>query len=151
MKKNEVLKNLRKNMEESESVNVTNAKYLKRVISIITKSKRMEYNGVSINMSQKGYLNLGCLLERIVFDYLKLEKEDNEHEIKCFVNNTTNILINNDTKVIYILLMSEWYNGLYKVDATLIRNIKLRKKYLFDLIDSKQMKKVASLTGLTKA
>lgn len=146
MTKKEVLKNLRNNYKETE--NTTNAKYIKRVIALIQKSERTDYVGVAISKSQKGNLNMGCLLERVVLDYLCLDKEDNEHEVKCFINNTTNKLVNENVKTCYILLMSENYNGLYQVQAEKIKDKTLRKKYLFNLIKQNEMKKVASLNKL---
>lgn len=146
MTKKEVLKNLKKNLREEE--NITNAKYISKIIRLVSKSKRLEYRGASVSLSQKGNLNFGCLLERIVLDYFHLEREDNNHEIKCYVNNTTNILTNENVKICYVLLISEVHNGLYRVDADLIRNIKLRKKYLISLILNNKMVRVASLNKL---
>lgn len=150
MTKNKVLEMLK--AYQKEETNCTNAKNIKVVMGLVKASKREEYKGASINMNAKKHLNLGCLVERLVLDYFGLEAEDNDHEIKALINNTPNVLDNENVKVCYVALVSESVsNGLYRVEASEIRGKRLGKKEMIKLIKNKKAKKVCALSTMVKA
>lgn len=81
----------------------------------------------AIRPTKYGY-NLGDISECLVLGLLGLKVEDNQHEIKSFILNHWNTLTDTSRKTCYILNTYSKNTGLYKCDASLIRNKTITNK-----------------------
>lgn len=147
MLKNEVIESLesiiKHHKEQEANTKATNVATLKRLVK---KSTIEEYKNVFTN--KQGHANIGYIGEALALKYLGLEKEDNSHEIKTFINNPTNILINEDVTDVYIIVVSKYLNGMYKINADIIRGVRFGIKDLYKNVDS--LVKVCTLMELVK-
>lgn len=83
--------------------------------------------------TQNGVLNKGYIVEDIVLDWKGLEQETRYCEVKFFGNDTPNILVNNDTRLVYIVVAKATCKGAYIIrDMKAIRNQRLTLNYLLE-------------------
>ena len=83
--------------------------------------------------TQNGALNKGYIVENIVLDWKGLEQETRYCEVKFFGNETPNILVNQDTRLVYIVVAKATCKGAYIIrDMKAIRNKRLTLNYLLD-------------------
>lgn len=147
MLKNEVIKSLESiinhHKEQEASTKATNVATLKRLVK---KSNIEEYKNAFTN--KQGHVNIGYVGEALALKYLGLEKEDNSHEIKTFINNPTNVLNNEDVTEVYIIVVSKYLNGFYKINADIIRGVRFGIKDLYKNINN--LVKVCTLAELVK-
>ena len=147
MLKNEVIKSLESiimhHKEQEANTKATNVATLKR---LVRKSNIEEYKNVFTN--KQGHANIGMIGEALALKYLGLEKEDNSHEIKTFINNPTNVLVNEDVTDVYIVVVSKYLNGMYKINADIIRGVRFGIKDLYKNVDN--LVKVCTLMELVK-
>lgn len=145
--KQDILKGLKEKYLHITTQNTTKAQIIENLINFIKTCDIATYNNIKTNDSLKG-LNIGDIGENIVFRYFKIDKENEMHEIKTFIIDTPNILIDKKVKIVYIFMVFNDINGLYKVNASDIYNIRLSKKLVKNLIENQKMVKVASLKQL---
>lgn len=143
--KNQVINNL-KTMIKEES-NITKKKQVNNFLRVVKKSNLDNY---IVRVSSNGYYNIGDIGECLMLQYLGIDKEDNNHEIKTMVKNSPNILVNDNVKVVYLLILSQdskkdkVKNGLYKVNAEEVLNIKITKS----LLNTLNLEKIANFKEL---
>jgi len=102
---------------------ITRAERLKVVKRLVKRAKIEDFKNIT---TSKNGINVGYIMEDIVLNYLGLECEDDMHEIKSLVINKPNILKNKNVKVVYIVIISKYFNGLYRLDnASKILNARL--------------------------
>ena len=123
----------------------TNASYVMKLARYVGALREMDFTKVTKN--NNGHMNLGDIVEKIVLEYLGLESEDNEHEVKAIVVNTPNILKNKSVNTAYIFYMKQKYEGLYRVNAQDILGVRLTKDNFLKL----KREKVATLEEVKKA
>lgn len=145
--KTSVINGLIEKRKHIATQNNTKAQILNNFIELIKTCNIKEYYNIKTNDNLNG-LNIGDVGENIVLHYFNLKRENALHEIKTFIIDTPNILIDKSAQVVYILMTFNALNGLYKVNANDIFNKRLSKKLLNDLIKNNKMVKVASLQQL---
>ena len=90
------------------------------------------YNKIAF--TKNGNVNQGYIMEEILLDWANLQAETPEFEIKFFGNNPPNILINKDTKVVYLVIAKATnYNAYIIRDAQRIANQRLSLKHLQEM------------------
>lgn len=89
-----------------------------RTFEVIELIERCKCNNYHIQRDNKNHINLGYILESLLLDEMQLLKEDEAHEIKSLVNNTPNILINKNVKVVYVIIVKASCKGVYKYKAS---------------------------------
>ena len=128
-------------------------------ISLIKPSKRVKPNLIlqvseelsiedfkNISVSKNG-VNIGNIMENIALAYFGLNEEDEMHEIKSLILNRANILKNENTKIVYFVIISKYKNGLYKLEnAQSILNVSVGIKELRAL----KLEKICELGALIK-
>ena len=83
--------------------------------------------------TQNGVLNKGYIVENIVLDWKGLEQETRYCEVKFFGNETPNILVNAETRLVYIVVAKATCKGAYIIrDMKAIRNKRLTLNYLLE-------------------
>ena len=83
--------------------------------------------------TKNGALNKGYIVEDIVLDWKGLEQESKYCEVKFFGNDTPNILVNNDTRLVYIVVAKATCKGAYIIrNMGAIRNQRLTLEYLLE-------------------
>ena len=65
--------------------------------------------------TKNGALNKGYIVEDIVLDWKGLEQESKYCEVKFFGNDTPNILVNEETRLVYIVVAKATCKGAYTV------------------------------------
>lgn len=145
--KSQVISNLTAMIKEE--TNTTKKKQVNNFLKLVKKSN---LNNYIIRVSKNGYYNLGDIGECLTLQYLGLEREDNNHEIKTMVKNSPNILINDNVKVVYILLLSQdskkdkIKNGLYRLNAEEVLNIKINK----GLLNTLKLERLCSISRVAE-
>ena len=96
--------------------------------------ERVELNTYkNLAHTQNGALNKGYIVENIVLDWKGLEQETRYCEVKFFGNETPNILVNQDTRLVYIVVAKATCKGAYIIrDMKAIRNKRLTLNYLLE-------------------
>lgn len=110
-----------------EKHEVTKERNISILMNLVKKCTLDEYNTI---LTPKGFINLGFIGEALALNYFKLKKEDELHEIKSIINNPAHILENANVQVVYILVINQKLQGLYRVNASLVYNIRLSIEYL---------------------
>jgi hypothetical protein len=129
------------------SNDITRAERLKVVKRLVKRANIEDYKNIT---TSKNGINVGYIMEDLVLNYLGLECEDNMHEIKSLIINTPNILKNDNVKVVYIVIISKYFNGLYRLDnASKILNIRFGINEFREL--KNELVKVCELNDLVKA
>lgn len=86
-----------------------------------------------IAYTKNGNLNKGYIMESLVLDYNSLENETPYCEVKYFGNDTPNVLINNDTRLIYIVVNKRGCKGAFIIrDMKKVRGARLTLEYLLE-------------------
>ena len=81
--------------------------------------------------TKNGALNKGYIVEDIVLDWKGLEQESKYCEVKFFGNDTPNILVNEETRLVYIVVAKATCKGAYIIrNMKAIRNARLTLEYL---------------------
>ena len=145
MKKDTVI-NYLKNMiiHYSNENDLTRATKTKQVLSLVKRGKIEDFKNVSVS---KNGVKIGNIMENIALAYFGLNEEDEMHEIKSLVLNRANILKNENTKIVYFVIMSKYKNGLYKLEnAQSILNVSVGIKELRAL----KLEKICELGALIK-
>lgn len=106
---------------------VTKEKNISILMNLVKKCTLDEYN---TTLTPKGFINLGFIGEALALNYFNLKREDEMHEIKSIINNPAHILENESVQVVYILVINQKLQGLYRVNASLVYNIRLSIEYL---------------------
>lgn len=145
--KTSVINGLIEKREHIATQNNTKAQILNNFIKLVKDCNILEYYNIKTNDNLKG-LNLGDIGENIVLRFFNLKRENEMHEVKTFIIDTPNILIDKSVKVVYILMVFNELNGLFQVNAKDIYNKRLSKKLLNELLKNNKMVKVASLKQL---
>lgn len=145
MKKDVVIEYLKKMIIHYNNENdTTRASKTKQVLSLVKRGKIEDFKNVSIS---KNGVNIGNIMENIALAYFGLNEENETHEIKSLVLNRANILKNENTKIVYFVIMSKYKNGLYKLEnAQSILNVSVGIKELRAL----KLEKVCELGALIK-
>jgi hypothetical protein len=145
MDKKEVLKNIDLMiLHYTNMQDITRVNKLKTFKRLINKSPINEYNA---SISKNGHINMGNIGEKIVLNYLGLEVEDYQHEVKTYILNQAHEIENKNIEVVYFLIMSKYKNGLYKMEnAQQIANKKIGVKEFRTL----PLEKVCELYDLVK-
>ncbi len=87
----------------------------------------------NLALTSKGFLNKGYVVERLVLDYNKKANESAYCEVKYFGNDTPNVLINNDTRLIYIVVNKASLQGAFIIrDMKAVRGQRLTLEYLMN-------------------
>ena len=83
--------------------------------------------------TKNGGLNKGYIVEDIVLDWKGLEQESKYCEVKFFGNDTPNILVNEETRLVYIVVAKATCKGAYIIrDMKAIRNQRLTLDFLLE-------------------
>ena len=145
MQKDIVIQYLKKMVIHYSNENdTTRATKTKQVLSLVKRCKIEDFKNVSIS---KNGVNIGNIMENIALAYFGLNEENEMHEIKSLILNRANILKNENTKVVYFVIMSKYKNGLYKLEnAQSILNVSVGIKELRAL----KLEKVCELSALIK-
>lgn len=144
--KKDIVINYLKNMiiHYSNENDFTRATKTKQVLSLVKRGKIEDFKNVSVS---KNGVNIGNIMENIALAYFGLNEEDEMHEIKSLVLNRANILKNENTKIVYFVIMSKYKNGLYKLEnAQSILNVSVGIKELRAL----KLEKICELGALIK-
>ena len=104
-----------------------------RTYEVIELLERCKCNNYHIQRDNKNHINLGYILESALLDTMSLLKEDETHEIKSLVNNTPNVLKNENVKVVYVVIVKASKKGVYKYDAKDVYNKRLTLNVLNEL------------------
>lgn len=129
-----------------------NATYVERLTTlkrIISKQMANEKTLYSV-YNKQGHINLGLLIEGLALDYLGLEREDENHEVKSFVLNSWNTLTNDSVEWVYVVVVGnsrKIENGFYKVSAN---DIKGKRGNLEVLRNAESLERVCSLSQLVR-
>ena len=106
----------------------------------------------NLAFTSKGGLNKGYVVENLVLDYKGLETESQYCEVKFFGNDTPNVLVNENTRLIYIVVAKATCKGAYIIrDMKAVRNQRLTLEYLTtnNLInENNRCKKLEEYLGL---
>lgn len=87
----------------------------------------------NLALTSKGFLNKGYVVERLVLDYNQKASETPYCEVKYFGNDTPNVLINNDTRLIYIIVNKASLQGAFIIrDMKAVRGQRLTLEYLMN-------------------
>ena len=87
----------------------------------------------NLALTSKGFLNKGYVMERLVLDYNQKASETSYCEVKYFGNDTPNVLINNDTRLIYIVVNKASLQGAFIIrDMKAVRGQRLTLEYLMN-------------------
>jgi len=132
-------------LQAEEEKNKTKKKDLLLFIKFLKKSNLKQF---TTERTEKNNINIGFLCENLILNYLGLESENLENEIKSFVINGWNVLTNKNVSNVYIMICNTsniLKNGLYKIEGSKILN-----KRFTSLKDIKalKMKYIASLTSI---
>lgn len=101
------------------------------VLDMVNNAPLSTYKNLAHNAN--GGLNKGYIVEDIVLDWKGLEQETRYCEVKFFGNETPNILVNELTKVVYIVVAKATCKGAYIIrDMQVIRNHRLTLNYLVE-------------------
>lgn len=144
--KKDIVINYLKNMiiHYNNENDITRATKTKQVLSLVKRGKIEDFKNVSVS---KNGVNIGNIMENIALAYFGLNEEDEMHEIKSLVLNRANILKNENTKIVYFVIMSKYKNGLYKLEnAQSILNVSVGIKELRAL----KLEKICELGALIK-
>lgn len=120
------------------------------VLEMVKTAPLQKYNNLAL--TSKGYLNKGYIIERLVLDYNKKTIESSYCEVKFFGNDTPNVLINNDTRLIYIVVCKATLKGAFIIrDMKAVRGQRLTLEYLLNnnlISENNRCKKLQSYLGL---
>lgn len=105
----------------------------------------MYYN--NIKKGTKTSLNYGDIVENMLLYVKDLECENEKFEIKSLIKSTANILINNNTKWVYVLVLKAENKGIFKVNAEEVRNKRLTGVELFACPSIKPVKYLSKAVG----
>lgn len=84
-------------------------------------------------LTSKGFLNKGYVMERLVLDYNEKASETPYCEVKYFGNDTPNVLVNNETRLIYIVVNKASLQGAFIIrDMKAVRGQRLTLEYLMN-------------------
>lgn len=87
----------------------------------------------NLALTSKGFLNKGYVVERLVLDYNQKASETPYCEVKYFGNDTPNVLVNNDTRLIYIVVNKASLQGAFIIrDMKAVRGQRLTLEYLIN-------------------
>lgn len=87
----------------------------------------------NLALTSKGFLNKGYVMERLVLDYNKKSNETPYCEVKYFGNDTPNVLINDDTMLIYIVVNKASLQGAFIIrNMQAVRGQRLTLEYLMN-------------------
>jgi hypothetical protein len=101
------------------------------VLSMVENATLATYKNLA--HTQNGALNKGYIVEDIVLDWKGLEQETRYCEVKFFGNETPNILVNAETRLVYIVVAKATCKGAYIIrDMKAIRNKRLTLNYLLE-------------------
>lgn len=99
------------------------------VANMVANANVQVYNKIAYN--QNGGMNKGYIVESIVLDWAGLPAETPDCEVKFFGNDTPNILINESTTKIYIVVAKATNKGAYIIDdMAKVKNARLTLDYL---------------------
>lgn len=99
------------------------------VANMVANANVQVYNKIAYN--QNGGINKGYIVEDIVLDWAGLDKETPDCEVKFFGNDTPNILVNESTTKIYIVVAKATNKGAYVIDdMEKVRKARLTLDYL---------------------
>ena len=133
--RNEVINALE--MEVNAQVSSTNRKIRLKgrinamVLDMVVNATLDTYKNLAY--TKNGALNKGYIVEDIVLDWKGLEQESKYCEVKFFGNDTPNILVNEDTRLVYIVVAKATCKGAYIIrNMKAIRNKRLTLNYLLD-------------------
>lgn len=106
----------------------------------------------NLALTSKGFLNKGYVVERLVLDYNQKASETPYCEVKYFGNDTPNVLINNDTRLIYIVVCKASLQGAFIIrNMQAVRGQRLTLEYLLNnnlINDNNRCKKLENYLGL---
>lgn len=106
----------------------------------------------NLALTSKGFLNKGYVMERLVLDYNQKASETPYCEVKYFGNDTPNVLINNDTRLIYIVVNKASLQGAFIIrDMKAVRGQRLTLEYLLNnnlINENNHCKKLENYLGL---
>ena len=94
---------------------------------------RCTCNAFKIQYDNKNHINIGFILESATLNALGLSKPDNMHAIASLVNNTPNILINDNIKYVYVVIVKSSLKGVFKYNAKDLKNKRLTLKALNEI------------------
>lgn len=101
------------------------------VAEMVNRSKMEVFSNLAHNAN--GGLNKGYIVEGIVLDHFGLTAENATCEVKYFGNETPNILINESTEVVYIVVAKATCKGVYVLrDMERVRGQRLTLSYLIN-------------------
>ena len=101
------------------------------VLDMVVNSTLATYKNLA--HTKNGALNKGYIVEDIVLDWKGLEQEGKYCEVKFFGNDTPNILVNADTRLVYIVVAKATCKGAYIIrNMSAIRNQRLTLEYLLE-------------------
>ena len=120
------------------------------LLEMVKSATLQKYNNLAL--TSKGFLNKGYVVERLVLDYNQKENETAYCEVKYFGNDTPNVLINNDTRLIYIVVNKATLKGAFIIrDMKAVRGQRLTLEYLLNnnlISENNRCKKLQSYLGL---
>lgn len=120
------------------------------VLGMVKNAPLEKYNNLAL--TSKGYLNKGYVVERLVLDYNQKATETSYCEVKFFGNDTPNVLINNDTRLIYIVVCKASLQGAFIIrNMQAVRGQRLTLEYLLNnnlINDNNRCKKLENYLGL---
>lgn len=153
LNKKQVISELEKLVVLYSSGNRKNATYVERLRTLlrVIKKQAKENSVYYTTYNKSGHINIGYLVESIALKYLGLESEDEEHEVKSFVLNSWNTLVNEDVKWVYVVVVGnskKIENGFYKVKANEIRG---KRGNLEVLRSCGSIEKISSLSRMVGA
>lgn len=87
----------------------------------------------NLALTSKGFLNKGYVVERLVLDCNQKASETPYCEVKYFGSDTPNVLVNNDTRLIYIVVNKASLQGAFIIrDMKAVRGQRLTLEYLIN-------------------
>lgn len=104
-----------------------------RTLEVIEILENCKCNAFHIQRDNKHHINIGYVLESALLNVLNLQKENYYNEIKSLVNNTPNVLINTNVKVVYVIIVKASKKGVYKYNASDLLNKRLTLSVLNSL------------------
>lgn len=106
----------------------------------------------NLALTSKGFLNKGYVVERLVLDYNQKASETPYCEVKYFGNDTPNVLVNNETRLIYIVVNKASLQGAFIIrNMQAVRGQRLTLEYLLNnnlINDNNRCKKLENYLGL---
>lgn len=100
-----------------------------KVVAMVEKANLENYYNIAY--TKNGNLNKGYIVESIVLDWAGLPVETPTCEVKFFGNDTPNVLVNDTTEKIYIVVAKATCQGAYVIeDMARVKGQRLTLDYL---------------------